>query len=147
MYEQHLHDHLRGIEDRLDGIETALQSLARLEIITSVQEMSAMANQAEEINKLADKVDGLGAVVTDVHSDFEALRAAMEADRESLTATGLAALDAANAKADGLRQKLQDLDVAVGDADSSDIPTDGGGGEEPAGGVAPEDFGGARPTA
>jgi hypothetical protein len=62
----------------------------------------------------------------------------MEADRENLSDAGQAALDAANAKADSLRQQLTDLDVAVGDADGSDIPTGGGDTTAPAGGGADE---------
>jgi hypothetical protein len=85
-----------------------------------------MAKASQQIDELSTKIDNLGTVVTDVHSDFEALRAVMEAERENLTESGQAALDAANAKAEDLRSRLSNLDVAVGDADGSDIPTDGG---------------------
>ena len=92
-----------------------------------------MAKQSDEIGKLSDKFDTLGGVVTDIHSDFEALRAVLEAERDNLSPAGQAAVDAANAKAEALGAKLRDLDVAVGDADGSDIPTPepGGGGEVP----------------
>lgn len=83
---------------------------------------AAMATAAEQINTLAGKVDGISAVVTDVHADFSALVAAMQADRENLSPTGQAALDAANTKLDEAGAKLADLDVAVGDADGSDTP-------------------------
>jgi hypothetical protein len=81
-----------------------------------------MANAAEQINTLSAKVDGISTVVTDVHADFSALVAALQADRENLSVTGQAALDAANAKLDEAAAKLGDLDVAVGDADGSDNP-------------------------
>jgi hypothetical protein len=69
----------------------------------------------------------------------------MQAERDNLSETGQAALDAANAKADSLSQQLQDLNVAVGDADGSDIPT--GGGATPAdGGTAPADGGATAPN-
>jgi outer membrane murein-binding lipoprotein Lpp len=128
----HLHEHLHDIEERLCGMDSALERLAQLEIITSLKELKAMAKQSDEINKLGGKFDQLSGVVTDIHSDFEALRAAMEADRDSLSPDGQAALDAANAKADTLRQQLEDLNVEVGDADGSDIPVGGGGTTEPA---------------
>jgi chromosome segregation ATPase len=142
---KHLHNHFLWIQgefeqltQRLSDIDAALRRLTRLEIITSLEEMSSMAQQSEEIGKLSGKFDTLSGVVTDIHSDFEALRAAMEADRENLSDAGQAALDAANAKADSLRQQLTDLDVAVGDADGSDIPTGGGDTTAPAGGGADE---------
>lgn len=120
---EHLHSHLERLQARLDVLDDAVTRLQQIEIATSRMEMTLMANASEQINELSTKIDTLGAVVTDVHSDFEALRAAMEADRENLSAAGQAALDAANAKADSLAQKLTDLDVEVGDADGSDIPT------------------------
>jgi uncharacterized coiled-coil protein SlyX len=83
---------------------------------------AAMATAAEQINTLSTKVDGISAVVADVHADYSALVAAMQADRENLSASGQAALDAANAKLDDASAKLADLDVAVGDADGSDTP-------------------------
>lgn len=83
---------------------------------------AAMASAAEQINTLSTKVDGISAVVTDIHADFAALVAALQADRENLSATGQAALDEANAKLDTASAKLTDLDVAVGDADGSDTP-------------------------
>lgn len=145
---EHLHSHLRQLEERLDGIDVALQGLAQLEIVTSLQELSNMAKQSEEIGKLSGKFDSLSGVVTTIHSDFEALRAAMQADRDNLSPDGQAALDAANAKADSLAQQLQDLDVEVGTAGHSDIPTgggepaDNGGGDNPPAGegtvVAPD---------
>lgn len=123
---EHLHSHLQRIEERLDGVDAFLRDLAQLEIATSLQELSNMGKQSEEIGKLSDKFDNLSGVVTTIHSDFEALRAAMQADRENLSADGQAALDAANAKADALSRQLQDLDVEVGSAGNSDIPTTGG---------------------
>jgi hypothetical protein len=137
---EHLHNHFLSIQDQLgtlaerfEGFERGLRSLAQLEIFTSTKEMNAMAKQSDEINKLSGKFDTLGGVVTDIHADFEALRAVLEADRENLSDAGVAALDAANAKADALAAKLRDLDVTVGDADGSDIPTPPVGGGEGAG--------------
>lgn len=126
---EHMHEHFHDLDERLRGIDGALQRLAHLEIVTSLKEQNIMAKQSEEIGKLGGKFDSLAAVVTDIHSDFEALRAVLEAERDNLSPDGQAALDAANAKADALAQQLTDLDVEVGDADGSDIPT--GGGEEP----------------
>lgn len=155
----HLHQHLRDLEervfgleaelqDRLGSIDAALDHLARLEIVTSLKELNTMAKQSEEIGKLGDRFGSLASVVTDIHSDFEALRAVLEAERDNLSPDGQAALDAANAKADALAQQLQDLDVEVGDADGSDIPT---GPTEPGDENPPADegapFGGPQPTA
>lgn len=123
---EHLHSHLKSIEERLAGLDTALHRLARLEIITSLKELSTMAKQSDAIKDLGTRFDSLSGVVTDIHSDFEALRAVMESERENLSEAGQAALDAANAKADAVAQQLTDLDVEVGDADGSDIPTGGG---------------------
>jgi hypothetical protein len=67
-----------------------------------------MATAAEQINALGVKID-------DIAADFEALRDAMEAERENLSPSGQAALDAAS-------QKLDALDTSVGDADGSDTP-------------------------
>lgn len=111
-------------------------TLERIEGATSRLEI-AMAKASDQINELSGKLDELGAVVTDVHSDFEALRAVMTAERENLTDAGQAALDAANDKAAVLAERLSSLDVAVGDADGSDIPTGGGTGETPAEPTAP----------
>lgn len=83
-----------------------------------------MATAAEQITALSTKVDGISAVVTDVHADFSALVAALQADRENLSPSGQAALDAANAKLDQAAANLADLDVAVGDADGSDTPAE-----------------------
>jgi len=127
---EHLHSHLRRITRMLTGIGEDLARLAQLEIIHNLEELSSMAKQAEEISKLGGRFDELAAAVTDIHADYEALRAAMEADRENLSADGQAALDAAQSKADATRQLLVDLDVAVGDADGSDTPPADGG--EPA---------------
>jgi chromosome segregation ATPase len=124
---EHIHNHflwiqdqLRHLADRLDGFDTALRDLARLEIITSVRELSSMAKQSDAINQLGGRFDSLAAVATDIKSDFEAFRDAMEAERENLSDEGQAALDAAAAKADAAAQKLADLDTEVGDADGSD---------------------------
>ncbi len=65
-----------------------------------------MATAAEQINTLSAKVD-------DIAADFRAFRDAMTAERENLTESGQAALDAANAKLDA-------FDTEVGDADGSD---------------------------
>lgn len=98
-----------------------LAAVGRIE--SKIDEMrELMTTAAEGIAGLGAKVDAMGAVVTDVHNDFTALIAAMNAERENLTAAGQAALDAANAGADAAAAKLADLDVAVGDADGSDTP-------------------------
>lgn len=81
-----------------------------------------MATAAEQIALLTARVDTLGALVTDVAADFAAFKDAMEAERENLTPTGQAALDSANASLDNLATGLSNLDVAVGDADNSDVP-------------------------
>lgn len=81
-----------------------------------------MATQAEALTELGNRFDNLGGVVGDIASDFAAFRQAMEAERETLSDAGQAALDEANAKADATTQKLADLDVSVGDADGSDTP-------------------------
>lgn len=120
---EHLHSHLERLQARLDVLDDAVVRLQQIEIATSRMELTLMAHASDQINDLSSKIDALGGVITDVHSDFEALRAAMEADRENLSAAGQAALDAANAKADAVAQQLRDLDVEVGDADGSDIPT------------------------
>lgn len=65
----------------------------------------------------ADQITALSAKVDDIAADFIALRDAMLAERENLTAAGQAALDAANAKLDA-------LDTEVGDADGSDTPSE-----------------------
>lgn len=100
-----------GALDAIERIETKIDTLGAL-----------MATAAQQIDALSTKVDGLSAVTADIHADFTALKDAMEAERENLTAAGQAALDAANAKADATAQQLADLDVAVGDADGSDVP-------------------------
>lgn len=82
---------------------------------------NAMATAKEQIEQLSTKVDGISAVTADIAGDFRAFKAAMEAERENLTADGQAALDAANAKLDAAVTSLADLDVAVGDADGSDV--------------------------
>lgn len=123
---EHLHSHLERLQARLDVLDDAVVRLQQIEVATSRMELTLMATASEQINNLSSKIDAMATVVTDVHSDFEALRAVMESERENLSATGQAALDAANAKAADLAQKLTDLDVEVGDADGSDIPTDGG---------------------
>jgi hypothetical protein len=105
-------------------------ALERIE--ASQQRMETMmATAAQQINELTTKVDGLGAVVGDISADFTALIAAVTAERENLTEAGQAALDAANESLANVRTRLTDLDVQVGDADGSDVPT--GGGEEPGG--------------
>jgi hypothetical protein len=102
-----IHLHIHGLPDH-----TA--QLNRME--------STMTTAAEQITALGTKVDGIGNVLTDVSADFAAFRAAMEADRERLSEAGQAALDEANAKADAAAAKAAELDVAVGDADGSDVP-------------------------
>jgi hypothetical protein len=130
---EHLHNHylwiqgqLGAVLDRLDGMDAALRGIAQIEIFTSLEEMSSMAKQSEEIGKLSGKFDDLSGVVTDIHADFEAFRTAMEAERDTLSPEGQVALDDANTKADSLRQRLSDLDVEVGDADGSDTAAGGG---------------------
>lgn len=91
--------------------------LARLDTLEAL-----MATAAEQINALSAKVDAQTALITDIQSDFAALVAALAAERENLTESGQAALDAASAKVDANATKLAELDVAVGDADGSDAP-------------------------
>ena len=79
-----------------------------------------MATAAEQITALTARVDTLGTLVVDIAADFAAFKAAMEAERENLTAAGQAALDAANVATDNVATSLGNLDVAVGDADHSD---------------------------
>lgn len=82
-----------------------------------------MANAAEQIDALTARVDTQGALLTDIAADFAAFKTAMEAERENLTPNGQAAVDRANASLDSVGQRLADLDVAVGDADGSEVPT------------------------
>jgi len=90
-----------------------------------------MATATEQIAALGTKIENIGNVTSDIAADFAAFRAAMEAERETLSASGQAALDDANAKADAAAAKLADLDVAVGDADGSDVPPAEGDTENP----------------
>lgn len=83
-----------------------------------------MATAAEQINALTVKVDGITAVTTDIAADFAAFKSAIETERENLTPAGQAALDTANEKLDAARQRLNDLDTEVGDADGSDTPAE-----------------------
>jgi hypothetical protein len=118
-------------------------SLERIEAATQRME-SLMATQAEQISTLSGRVDGLTSIVGDVAADFKAFRDAVEADRENLSPSGQAALDAANTSLDTLQARVAELDVEVGDADGSDELAAGGGevveggevvgGGEPAGG-------------
>lgn len=109
-----------------------------------------MATAKEQIDQLSTKVDGLSAITTDVAADFAAFRDAVAADRENLSESAQAALDVANAKLDAAQARLSDLDVAVGDADGSDVPapTDGGvdGGIPVDSPINPEDPDAPRPT-
>jgi hypothetical protein len=105
----HVRDWL-GITD----LHALTEHLPRLE--------SLMATATEQITELGTKIENIGNVTSDIANDFAAFRAAMEAERETLSASGQAALDDANAKADAAAAKLADLDVAVGDADGSDNP-------------------------
>lgn len=98
------------------GITEVLTRLSRLE--------TDMASAAEQITELGNKVEGVGAVLADVAADFAAFRQAMEAERENLTEAGQAALNEATAKAEVAAQRASDLDVAIGDADGSDLPTE-----------------------
>lgn len=81
-----------------------------------------MTTAVEQLTALTAKVDGIGAVLTDVQADFAALVAAMEAERENLTPAGQAALDAANTAVETTAAKAGALDASVGDADGSDTP-------------------------
>lgn len=108
-------------------------------ISTAVLRLEAtMATAAEQINQLSTKVDGLSTTTADLLADFRAFRDAVQADRENLTETGQAALDAANTKLDEAVTRLGELDVEVGDADGSDtaVPGDGTDGVEPGTGGA-----------
>lgn len=96
----------------IDGLVDHTDQLTRME--------NMMATAAEQIQALDAKVTAMGAVITDIRADFDALLAAMNAERENLTEAGQAAIDAANANADARAAQLADLDVAVGDADGSD---------------------------
>jgi hypothetical protein len=91
--------------------------LARLNTLEEL-----VTNAAEGIAALSAKTDAAVALVADIKADFDALLAAMAAERENLTEAGQQALDAANAKVDDLAARLGDLDVAVGDGDGSDTP-------------------------
>lgn len=98
----------------IHGIPDYTTQLDRLEAL--------MATAAEQISALDAKVAALGEVLTDVKADFDALLAAMNAERENLTEAGQAALDTANANLDARAAQLAELDTAVGDADGSDTP-------------------------
>jgi hypothetical protein len=90
-------------------------------VLTKLDALEAlMATAAEQIALLTTRVEALGTLLNDVAADFAAFKAAMEAERENLTPTGQAALDAANAALDNVTTGLTNLDVAVGDADHSD---------------------------
>lgn len=102
---------VRRIDRKLDDALALLDQLGE-----------QMTTQAEAIQGLAVKVDGLTTLTTDILADFNALLTAMNTERENLTAAGQAALDAANASTDAAQAKLTELDVAVGDADGSDVP-------------------------
>lgn len=111
-------------------------TLERIESATIRME-TWMATAAEQINNLTGKVDGLGAVVGDIASDFAAFRDAMLAERENLTESGQAALDNANTSLENVKARLDELDLAVGDADGSDVPAEEPGGEDNPGGEDP----------
>lgn len=83
------------------------------ETITAIR--TTQLQQGELMVTQAEAITALGGKVADIHADFIALRDAMLAERENLTADGQAALDAANAQLDA-------LDTEVGDADGSDTP-------------------------
>ena len=83
-----------------------------------------MATAAEQIQALDAKVTAMGTVLTDIKGDFDALLAAMNAERENLTAGGQAAIDLANENADARAAQLADLDTAVGEHDG--LPVDEG---------------------
>lgn len=106
--------------DRPPTLRDVIRAYLGTDRIPPLEEL--MATAAEQISQLGTKIENLGSVTTDIASDFAAFRAAMEAERETLSASGQAALDDANAKADAAAAKLAELDVAVGDADGSDTP-------------------------
>lgn len=101
-----------NININVPGLDTVLAQLDRLEQL--------MATAAEQIQALDAKVTAQGDLLTDVKADFDALLAAMNAERENLTEAGQAALDAANANVDARTAQLAELDAAIGDADGSD---------------------------
>lgn len=82
-------------------------------------DLSAIHTRLDRLETLmetaAAQIEAMSARVDDIHADFTALVAALNAERENLTEAGQAALDAATAK-------LTALDEAVGDADGSDTP-------------------------
>lgn len=78
-------------------------------ILTRLDAMEAfMATAAEQLTALTAKVD-------DVIADVRAALAILAADRENLSESGQAALDALDAK-------VTAFDTEVGDADGSDTP-------------------------
>lgn len=90
--------------ERFLDLEETITAIRR----TQLEQGALMVTQAEAITGIATKL-------TDILADFRALRDAMLAERENLTADGQAALDAANVT-------LTELDTEVGDADGSDTP-------------------------
>jgi outer membrane murein-binding lipoprotein Lpp len=85
-----------------EDIKRILRILRRLE--------SNMATASEQLDQLNTKV-------SDIRSDFEAFKAAVE--------TGNSTLDPeAQASFDRLAANLGGLDTEVGDADGSDVPVD-----------------------
>lgn len=101
--------------------EAILASL-NLILVKTIHLEELMATAAEQIAALTTRVEAQGVLLVDVAADFEAFKTAMEAERENLTAAGQAALDAANVALDGVATSLTNLDIAIGDADGSDVP-------------------------
>lgn len=83
------------------------------ETITAIR--TTQLHQGELMVTQAQAIDLVATRLTDILADFRALRDAMLAERENLTAEGQAALDRANVV-------VEDLDTEIGDADGSDTP-------------------------
>lgn len=117
-----------GFAPFVRGIDlTALyQRLAedKAEILAALEQMEQriMTTQEEAFATLGARVDATKALAEDILADFNALLAALAAERENLTPAGQAAFDAALGKADAADAALSAVDVAVGDADGSDTP-------------------------
>ena len=86
--------------------------------ITFAVDLSAVHARFDRLEQLmttqAEAFAAVSAKIDDIKADFTALLAQLAAERENLTEAGQTALDELTAKVDA-------LDVAVGDADGSDV--------------------------
>ena len=103
-----------NINIQFPGLAEIAAQLIRME--------NKMATAAEQIQALDAKVTAQGVLIADIKADFDALLAAMNAERENLTPAGQAAIDTANANLDARAAQLADLDVAVGEHDGNNPP-------------------------